>query len=159
MRGIDPPAGLARRAATGGASDEIGGIVGIGARGARAAGGSAYIFGHSSGAVLALMAAGHGLPISKLAVYEPPYIVEGTRPRPMNLTARTRELIEAGLSVNVLVHVLEPSVEVAHERTGGPAECALGGRTSTFGSAAGATRHVVVHRSVALRRARVSPIG
>jgi pimeloyl-ACP methyl ester carboxylesterase len=39
-----------------------------------AAGGSAGVFGHSSGAILALEAAAAGLPITKLAVYEPPYV-------------------------------------------------------------------------------------
>ncbi|TFD76124.1 alpha/beta hydrolase [Cryobacterium sp. Sr8] len=38
-----------------------------------AAGGSAFVYGHSSGAVLALEAAAAGLPITKLAAYEPPY--------------------------------------------------------------------------------------
>ncbi len=42
----------------------------------------AIVFGHSSGAVLALEAAMHGLPITKLAVNEPPYILPGTRPLP-----------------------------------------------------------------------------
>ena len=37
-----------------------------------AAGGSAFVFGHSSGAVLALEAAARGLAITKLALYEPP---------------------------------------------------------------------------------------
>jgi hypothetical protein len=45
-------------------------------------GGLAGVFGHSSGAVLALEAAGRGLAIGKLAAYEPPYVIEGTRPRP-----------------------------------------------------------------------------
>lgn len=36
------------------------------------AGGSATIFGYSSGAILALRAAAHGLPISKLVLYDPP---------------------------------------------------------------------------------------
>jgi pimeloyl-ACP methyl ester carboxylesterase len=36
-------------------------------------GGSASVFGHSSGAVLALEAAASGLPIDKLVAYEPPY--------------------------------------------------------------------------------------
>jgi pimeloyl-ACP methyl ester carboxylesterase len=36
------------------------------------AGGSAYVFGYSSGATLALRAAAHGLAISKLALYDPP---------------------------------------------------------------------------------------
>lgn len=35
------------------------------------AGGSATVFGHSSGATLALKAAAHGLQIAKLALYEP----------------------------------------------------------------------------------------
>lgn len=41
-----------------------------------AAGGSALVYGHSSGAALALEAAARGLPIAKLAVYEPPYILD-----------------------------------------------------------------------------------
>ncbi len=41
-----------------------------------------FVFGHSSGGILSLEAAMRGLPISRLAVNEPPYIVEGTRPRP-----------------------------------------------------------------------------
>jgi pimeloyl-ACP methyl ester carboxylesterase len=45
-----------------------------------AAGGSAYICGFSSGAVLALDAAAHGLPITALALYEPPFIVDDSRP-------------------------------------------------------------------------------
>jgi pimeloyl-ACP methyl ester carboxylesterase len=43
------------------------------------AGGWACVFGHSSGAVLALRAAEHGLPIKKLALYEAPFIVDKTR--------------------------------------------------------------------------------
>ena len=45
-------------------------------------GGSASVFGHSSGAVLALEAAERGAAIDRLAVYEPPYITDGSRPRP-----------------------------------------------------------------------------
>lgn len=37
------------------------------------AGGTASVYGHSSGAALVLHAAAHGLPITKLALYEPPY--------------------------------------------------------------------------------------
>jgi pimeloyl-ACP methyl ester carboxylesterase len=43
-------------------------------------GGSANVFGHSSGAALALEAVAQGLPIAKLALYEPPFIVDDTRP-------------------------------------------------------------------------------
>ena len=44
------------------------------------AGGSVCAFGHSSGAMLALRAAAHGLPIRKLALYEAPLIVDSSRP-------------------------------------------------------------------------------
>src|SRR5690349_9339311 len=37
-------------------------------------GGSAAVFGHSSGAVLALEAAARGVAMTSLAVYEPPYV-------------------------------------------------------------------------------------
>ena len=43
-----------------------------------AVGGSAYVYGHSSGAVLALEAAAAGAAITKLAVYEPPYLTDRT---------------------------------------------------------------------------------
>jgi pimeloyl-ACP methyl ester carboxylesterase len=45
-----------------------------------AAGGSAYLCGVSSGAVLALDAAASGLAITGLALYEPPFIVDDSRP-------------------------------------------------------------------------------
>lgn len=45
-----------------------------------AAGGEAMVFGHSSGCVLALEAARVGLPITHLALYEPPCVIDHTRP-------------------------------------------------------------------------------
>jgi len=44
------------------------------------AGGAASVFGGSSGAALALEAAAAGLEIEKLVVYEPPYVVDDSRP-------------------------------------------------------------------------------
>jgi pimeloyl-ACP methyl ester carboxylesterase len=63
-----------------------------------AASGSAYIFGHSSGAVLALDAA-LVLPtkIAKLALYEPPFIIDASRPpMPEDFASHLSELIAAG---------------------------------------------------------------
>lgn len=62
------------------------------------AGGAVFVFGHSSGAVLALEAA-RALPakITKLAVYEPPFIVDDSRPPlPEDYVPRLNELIAAG---------------------------------------------------------------
>src|SRR5687768_16696182 len=41
-----------------------------------AAGGSAFVFGMSSGAVLSLRGVAWGLKIKKLAIYEPPFVVD-----------------------------------------------------------------------------------
>lgn len=41
------------------------------------AGGNASVYGHSSGAGLALHAAAHGLPISRLVLHEPPFVPDG----------------------------------------------------------------------------------
>ena len=61
------------------------------------AGGPAGVFGHSSGAVLALEAAARGLEITKVAAYEPTYVIEGTRPRPgHDLADRLRVLLDGG---------------------------------------------------------------
>lgn len=55
-------------------------------------GGSAYVYGISSGAALVLEAAGRGLPITKAAVYEVPLFAEGGRE--WNAAAYARELDE-----------------------------------------------------------------
>jgi pimeloyl-ACP methyl ester carboxylesterase len=63
-----------------------------------AAGGPAFVYGHSSGAVLALEAA-RLLPakIAKLALYEPPFIVDDSRPpAPEDYLPRLTGLLAAG---------------------------------------------------------------
>jgi len=62
-----------------------------------AAGAGAFVYGHSSGAILALRAAASGLPIRRLAVTEPPFILRGTRPLPpADVLARIEGLVAAG---------------------------------------------------------------
>jgi pimeloyl-ACP methyl ester carboxylesterase len=59
-----------------------------------AAGGSAGLYGTSSGAALALLATAAGSPVTKLALWEPPYIVDDSRPRPPADTAKIyRDLV------------------------------------------------------------------
>lgn len=61
------------------------------------AGGSAFVFGSSSGAALALEAAAHGARIDRLALFEPPFVVRRDDPRPPNdLAERVRELVASG---------------------------------------------------------------
>jgi len=61
------------------------------------AGGSAGAYGVSSGAALALEAAAHRLAITKLALFEPPYRVNDSAPKPpADLTARVAEMTASG---------------------------------------------------------------
>ena len=77
-----------------------------------ASGGPALVFGHSSGAVIALEAAARSLPIAKLAVYEPPYIVDDTRHRPLGLENRVRQLIVDGRRSDAIEAFLTEGPEV-----------------------------------------------
>jgi pimeloyl-ACP methyl ester carboxylesterase len=78
------------------------------------AGGSAHVFGHSSGAVLALAAARQGLPIGKLVAYEPPFA-----PHLTGLLDRLRKLVKEDRRD-------EAAVAFLTEAGGAPAEVVAG---------------------------------
>jgi pimeloyl-ACP methyl ester carboxylesterase len=61
-----------------------------------AAGGSAFVYGTSSGAALALEVAAQGLAVRKLALWEPPFILDESRRPPAELVERYDETISAG---------------------------------------------------------------
>ena len=61
-----------------------------------AAGGSAFLYGTSSGAALALEAAASGLDITKLALWEPPFILDENSRPPADQVERYDEMIAAG---------------------------------------------------------------
>jgi pimeloyl-ACP methyl ester carboxylesterase len=82
-------------------------------------GGSASVFGHSSGGNLALEAAERGLPIDKLAVYEPVFILDGTRPRPSpHVLDRLQALVRAGRRDDAAALFLTEQVGVPEEMVG-----------------------------------------
>lgn len=61
------------------------------------AGGSASVFGYSSGAILALKAKAAGLALSRLALYDPPFLVnDGTPQRAQDISVRLTELLSSG---------------------------------------------------------------
>ena len=61
------------------------------------AGGPAALFGHSSGATLALKAAASGLPITHLVLYEPPFNTDDTDPAlPAGFAGELAGLVAAG---------------------------------------------------------------
>ena len=73
----------------------------------RHAGGSAHVYGISSGAVLALEAANRGLAIDRLAVYEAPFVVDDSRPPiPDGYRARLLELLADGRRADAVRHFM-----------------------------------------------------
>lgn len=75
------------------------------------AGGTANVFGLSSGAVLALEAAARGLAIKKLALFEPPFSVVDSRPR-KSFAPHVNELITSGRRGDALEFFMTKLVEI-----------------------------------------------
>jgi len=81
------------------------------------AGGSAFAFGHSSGAVLALEAAAHNPAIAGLALYEPPFIVDDSRPAPpADLATHLDRLVSDGRRGDAVEYWMRYAVEVPAEQ-------------------------------------------
>lgn len=104
-----------------------------------AAGGSAAVFGHSSGANLALHAGAAGLAISALVLYEPPFVVDGSRPLLAgDMPQRLRALVESGRRGD--------AVELYQiEGIGIPADVVAAMRTAPFRPALEALAHTLVY--------------
>jgi pimeloyl-ACP methyl ester carboxylesterase len=85
-----------------------------------AAGGSAFVLGHSSGAVLALRAAAAGVPIEKLAVYEPPFIVDDSRPPlPGDYVEHLDALVAEGRRADAWAYFMTAAVGMPREMVDG----------------------------------------
>ncbi len=56
----------------------------------------AFVYGHSSGAALALRAAGHGGPVTAVVAYEAPYVIPGTRELAQDPAGRITAMVAAG---------------------------------------------------------------
>ncbi len=104
-----------------------------------AAGGSACLFGSSSGASLAMEAAASGLSLRKLALWEPPYIVGDSRPRPPADTAKTyTDLVSAGKRGDAVEFFMAKVV-------GLPPEFVAYARTETWWPAQEALAHTLAY--------------
>ncbi len=102
------------------------------------AGGSAFLYGSSSGAALALEAAAAGLPVMKLALWEPPFVPEGG-PRPPADTAKTfADLVAAGRRGDAVEFFMS-------EVVGMPAEFVTQARSSPWWPAQEALAHTLAY--------------
>jgi len=103
------------------------------------AGGSAFVVGMSSGAVLALDAAASGLPITKLAIYEAPFIVDDTHaPRVDTYLADVKALIAEGRKGDAIAYALVNTVFL-------PPEMVEGMRAQPFFGAMEAVGHTTAY--------------
>jgi pimeloyl-ACP methyl ester carboxylesterase len=105
-----------------------------------AAGGSASVYGFSSGAVLALRAAADGLAIDKLALMEPPLELDEDAPPDTDLGAEVAELVSAGRRGDAVEHF--------NRSIGVPEEMIAGLRQAPFWPALEALAHTLVYDTV-----------
>jgi pimeloyl-ACP methyl ester carboxylesterase len=96
-----------------------------------AAGGRAALYGHSSGAGLALHAAAAGLPVERLILHDPPYAPddEAARREAREIGQELRDLISAGRRGDAMERFLTavgmPEAMVAEMRAGDPSWAGL----------------------------------
>jgi pimeloyl-ACP methyl ester carboxylesterase len=85
----------------------------------REAGGSTFLFGHSSGAVLCLDAVARGIPVEKSALYEAPFIVDDTRPPLPDDYVAHLELVAAGRRGDAVQYFMETAILMPPEVVAG----------------------------------------
>ena len=81
-------------------------------------GGQAYVCGHSSGSVLALAAAGAGLAISRLAVFEPPFRLPDGPQLPPDYQEHVTSLVAAARFGEVVEYFMTSAVGLPAEAVG-----------------------------------------
>jgi pimeloyl-ACP methyl ester carboxylesterase len=103
-----------------------------------AAGGEAGLFGSSSGAVLAMFAAGAGLPIMKLAMWEPPYMPEGVPTPPADQVEQYETMVAEGRRGDAVEYFMSRVV-------GMPQEFVAGARSQPWWGATEALAHTLAY--------------
>lgn len=105
-----------------------------------AAGGEAFVFGYSSGAVLCLHAALGGVACEKLALFEPPVHLDGQPPDEPDLGAEIADLVDTGRRGEAIGHFLA--------RIGVPPEMTAGMRQDPAWPQLEALAHTLVYDTV-----------
>jgi pimeloyl-ACP methyl ester carboxylesterase len=109
------------------------------------AGGSAGVYGSSGMGMIGLEAVAHGVPVRKLAMWEPPYIVEGARPPvPADWGDRVAALIAQGRPADAIEYWLVEIVGVPVEYVGSM-------RGTPFWAGMAASAHALVYDAAILR--------
>ncbi|HEU4354174.1 MAG TPA: alpha/beta hydrolase [Actinomycetota bacterium] len=103
-----------------------------------AAGGGANLYGSSSGAVLAMLAAGAGLSAAKLAMWEPPFIPEGMPTPPSDQVEQYETMVADGRRGDAVEYFMSKVV-------GLPPEFVQGARQQPFWAATEALAHTLAY--------------
>jgi pimeloyl-ACP methyl ester carboxylesterase len=103
-----------------------------------AAGGEASLYGSSSGAVLAMLAAGTDLPVAKLAMWEPPFVPEGMAPPPEDQVEQYETMVAEGRRGDAVEYFMSRVV-------GLPSEFVEGARQQPFWAATEALAHTLAY--------------
>jgi pimeloyl-ACP methyl ester carboxylesterase len=103
-----------------------------------ASGGEANLWGSSSGAVLAMLAAAAGLPITKLAMWEPPFIPEGLPRPPEDQVEQYETMVAEGRRGDAVEYFMSRVV-------GMPPEFVTGAREQPFWAATEALAHTLAY--------------
>jgi pimeloyl-ACP methyl ester carboxylesterase len=104
----------------------------------QATGGEAYLWGSSSGGVLALIAAAAGLPVKKLALWEPPFVPEGVPRPPEDQVAQYERMVAEGRRGDAVEYFMSKVV-------GLPPEFVDQARTQPFWAAQEALAHTLAY--------------
>jgi pimeloyl-ACP methyl ester carboxylesterase len=102
------------------------------------AGGSAFLWGSSSGAALALIAVESGVSASKLALWEPPYIPDGFPKPPEDQVEQYETMVAEGRRGDAVEYFMSKVV-------GMPPEFVAGARTQPFWAATEALAHTLAY--------------
>lgn len=102
-----------------------------------AAGGSAFLWGSSSGAVLALIAA-ESVPVTKLALWEPPFVPEAVPRPPEDQVSQYETMIAEGRRGDAVEYFMTKVI-------GMPPEVAAGARTQPWWAATEALAHTLAY--------------
>ena len=102
-----------------------------------AAGGSAFLWGSSSGAVLALIAA-QSVPVTKLALWEPPFVPEGVPRPPEDQVSQYETMVAEGRRGDAVEYFMTKVI-------GMPPEVVAGARTQPWWAATEALAHTLAY--------------
>jgi pimeloyl-ACP methyl ester carboxylesterase len=105
------------------------------------AGGSAFLYGTSSGAALALEAAASGLPITKLALWEPPFIMDENLRPPKDQVEQYEKMLAEGRLGDAVEYFMTKVV-------GLPPEFAAQARAAPFWPAQEALAHTLPYDAI-----------